>query len=131
MRNLILRGDLGTTSIKQALIDENGRFVAKSMREYTLSTPDVYRVECGADTYWQAFASGLRELLSTDGIESGSIRALGISAQGETLFFLDRHGEPLRDAIVWMDNRAGEEAEALRRNFGDEMCYQKNGTGAV
>ncbi len=33
MRNLILSVDLGTTSILQALFDENGRFVAKSMRE--------------------------------------------------------------------------------------------------
>lgn len=124
---VILSVDLGTTSIKQALIDENGKIMAISTREYELLTPHVSWVECPEETYWEAFKSGLAELLETSGVRGESIAALGISAQGETLFFLDENMKPLRNAIVWMDNRAGAQAEAQRERFGDELCYRRTG----
>lgn len=127
MEPLILSVDLGTTSIKQAVINTKGHIVAQTMREYTLETPHASYTECDENTYWNAFTDGLRELLGDPGVEAQAIRALGISAQGETLFFLDKEGQPLRKAIVWMDNRAVEESEILRGQFGDELCYQITG----
>lgn len=126
-RRLILSVDLGTTSIKQALIDEQGSIAAVSMREYELLTPNVTWVECPAETYWDAFKSGLAELLEATGVCPEQIAALGISAQGETLFFLDENDRPLRNAIVWMDNRAAAESEEQRVRFGDEVCYRTTG----
>ena len=40
---------------------------------------------------------------------------------------LDEDCKPLMNAIVWMDNRAGVQAEKLRAHFGDELCYQITG----
>jgi len=127
MEPLILSVDLGTTSIKQAVINKNGQIIADSMREYLLETPQPSYTECNSVTYWNAFTSGLAELLGKIGDQSNCIQALGISAQGETLFFLDQNGEPLRNAIVWMDNRANEEADTLRAKFTDEQCYKTTG----
>ncbi len=126
-RRLILSVDLGTTSIKQALIDGQGNIAAVSMREYALLTPRVSWVECAPETYWNAFKSGLAELLQTSGANAADIAALGISAQGETLFFMDEDNRPLRNAIVWMDNRAAAEAEEQRARFTDEVCYRTTG----
>jgi len=127
MEPLILSVDLGTTSIKQAIIDKTGHIIADVMREYTLESPYASYAECNETTYWEAFTDGLKELLNKIGERKKNIKSLGISAQGETLFFLDKNGNPLRNAIVWMDNRADSEADELRKNFTDELCYQITG----
>jgi len=124
---LILSVDLGTTSIKLAIIDKQGHIVATAMREYELKTLQASYVECSEETYWDAFTGGLAELLEMIGSRKSAIKALGISAQGETLFFLDDQGKSLRDAIVWMDNRAEKESAELREKFTDEVCYKTTG----
>ncbi|HEX7556151.1 MAG TPA: FGGY family carbohydrate kinase, partial [Leptolinea sp.] len=127
MDPLILSVDLGTTSLKLAIIDKHGHIIATSMREYELITQQASYVECSEETYWDAFTGSLSELLETIGSQRTAIKALGISAQGETLFFLDEKGRSLRDAIVWMDNRAEKESAELRDKFTDEVCYKTTG----
>jgi len=127
MDTLLLSVDLGTTSIKQAIINDRGKIIADTVREYTLESPQASYVECSESTYWNAFTDGLAELLDKIGERRKNIKALGISAQGETLFFLDKKGKPLKNAIVWMDNRAVDEANELRKKFTDELCYHVTG----
>ncbi|NMB59697.1 MAG: hypothetical protein GYA12_11035, partial [Chloroflexi bacterium] len=67
MDPLILSVDLGTTSIKLAIIDNHGHIVATTMREYVLETRQASYVECSEETYWDAFTGGLAELLGTIG----------------------------------------------------------------
>jgi xylulokinase len=50
-----------------------------------------------------------------------------VTSQGETLIVLDKNGRPLRKAIVWLDNRAKEEAETLKNKFGQEAVYHISG----
>jgi xylulokinase len=84
-------------------------------------------VEGAAATYWGAFTQGVRELQGKYPHHPDQVQALGISAQGETLFCLGADGQPLRNAIVWMDNRAQAEAEALAETFGNQACYEITG----
>ncbi|MCI8464404.1 MAG: hypothetical protein HFI63_00865 [Lachnospiraceae bacterium] len=127
MSGYILSVDLGTTSIKQALVTETGEILASTTEEYELLTPRASWVECSEDTYWKAFQAGLERLLEKTECPAKKIRGLGISAQGETLFCRGKDGKILRNAIVWMDNRAMAEAEELREHFSDEVCYRRTG----
>lgn len=127
MRELIIGLDLGTTALKIALFDRNGKIIAVSTQEYSLLTPKTDHVEVAPQTYWQSFKNGLADLRQKTQFDLKEIKALGFSAQGETLFFLDKNGNPLRNAIVWMDNRAQEEAQQLKKRFGDETCFKVTG----
>jgi sugar (pentulose or hexulose) kinase len=109
----ILSVDLGTTAIKVILFRTNGDVVAKSTQEYTLLTPTALAVELPVETYWAAFKKGVSEVLAHASVAPTSIKAIGISAQGETLIPVDKEGQPLMNAIVWLDNRAQEEASLL------------------
>ena len=40
---------------------------------------------------------------------------------------IDRRGRPLRPGIIYRDNRAVAEAEAFRRQFGDEYLHNLTG----
>jgi len=127
MRELIIGLDLGTTALKLALFDKKGAIIAVSTQEYSLLTPRTDHVEVAPHTYWQSFKAGLEDLRVKTQFKPEEIKALGFSAQGETLFFIDEDGNPLRNAIVWMDNRAQDEAEKLREKFSDEVCFKVTG----
>jgi sugar (pentulose or hexulose) kinase len=127
----VLSVDLGTTAIKVALFDSGGRLAASSTQEYTLLTPSALEVELPVETYWQAFRRGVGEVLGRSQVRPSSIRALGISAQGETLIFAGRDGQPLRNAIVWLDNRSQKEAETLNREFPEKQTYRITGQVSI
>lgn len=123
----ILAFDLGTTALKCALHDLRGNVLSKTSVEYELITPDADSVEMDVETYWQAFKSALGSVLKNSGAEPATIKALGVSAQGETLILVDKEGRPLRRAIVWLDNRAQQEANELGEKFGHRHAYEITG----
>lgn len=123
----ILSVDSGTTASKVSLFGEGGELLAISTQEYHLITPSALAVEVRAETLWNAFKAGVSEVLKKTEADPESIIALGISAQGETLIPIDKEGKPLRNAIVWLDNRAQEEAEILSREFNDGTSYKITG----
>jgi D-xylulose kinase len=123
----ILAVDLGTTALKCALHDLHGNVLAKHTEEYQLITPDALSVEVDVETYWKAFKISVHSVLNKSQVNANSIKALGISAQGETLIVVDKSGNPLRRAIVWLDNRAQAEAEQLGEHFGHRYAYEITG----
>jgi xylulokinase len=123
----ILAFDLGTTALKCALHDLDGDVIAKASEEYQLITPDADSVEMEVETYWQAFKSAVAKVLKESRVSPTEIKALGVSAQGETLILVDREGKPLRRAIVWLDNRAQKEADDLGDTFGHRHAYEITG----
>lgn len=126
MAELILGIDIGTTSLKTAVFDCEGTKQADAVVEYSLSTPNTAWVEAPCNVYMDSITRCM-EIVRQKGVDTHCIRTVGFSVQGETLCLLDSDGKPLRNAIVWMDNRAGEQAEKLRAAFGDEKCYEITG----
>lgn len=124
---LLVGLDIGTTALKAALFDKKGKLLAVSTQEYSLITLQTNYVEEEPEVYWKAFLTGMNDLKKQYPIEKDAKIALAMSAQGETLLFLGKDGTPLRNAIVWMDNRADEEAKELQEKFGNETCYKVTG----
>lgn len=126
MAELILGIDIGTTSLKTAVFDYSGTKLADAVVEYSLLTPSTAWVEAPCGVYMDSVVRCM-EKIREKGVDTRRVTTVGFSVQGETLCLLDEAGEPLRNAIVWMDNRAGEQAEKLREAFGDEKCYKITG----
>ena len=127
MEKLILGVDIGTTSLKAAVFDLQGVQLASAVVEYTLLTPELNVVEAPCGVYLDSLKKCLDIIRGKGTVDTQNICVIGFSVQGETLCFLDHDGAPLRNAIVWMDNRASEQAEQLRAQVGDELCYQVTG----
>jgi len=126
----ILSIDAGTTAFKTSIFNENGKLIAISTYEYELLTPTSLSVELPAETFWNAFKAGIKEVLKKSKVNTNNIRALGLSVQGETLLMINKKGIPLRNAIIWLDNRAQKEAEILSNEF-DKNNYSYKITGQV
>ena len=127
MSELILGIDIGTTSLKAAVFDHAGAQKAVAVVEYSLLTPQTNIVEAPCNIYMESIQKCMQVIASKGTISTRDITVVGFSVQGETLCLLDGDCQPLKNAIVWMDNRAGEQAEELRSKFGDELCYQVTG----
>jgi sugar (pentulose or hexulose) kinase len=119
--------DAGTTSMKAAIFDAAGTLLAVDRQEYCLETPAPAVVELDAEVYWAACCRAVRGALEASATSPAEIASLCISSQGETLIPVDAAGAPLRKAIVWLDNRAVEEARLIREAFGDEAMYRASG----
>ena len=113
--------DIGTTSLKGCVFDENGVEVACSQKAYTLITEGEY-VEFKPEEYFRLFEEAYNELSSQYKFDS-----FAIDTQGETIIFLDKNGQPLMNAIVWLDNRAEKEAKEIEEHFGLKKIYETTG----
>jgi sugar (pentulose or hexulose) kinase len=123
----ILAFDLGTTALKCALYGLSGEVLAKASEEYQLITSNADSVEMDVETYWQAFKSAIANVLKESKVNPNAIKALGVSAQGETIIVVNQDGNPLRRAIVWLDNRAQSEADQLADLFGHRNAFEITG----
>ena len=116
--------DIGTTSLKAAVFDENGVRKALKSVNYSLQTDaETGYIEFDAEQYFQMCENVISELQA----ECGTIDALSIDTQGETLILADEDGKPLCPAIVWLDNRAQSEADDIAKEFGHKQVYDVTG----
>lgn len=117
----LLGVDIGTTSLKAAVFDENGVLQNSVTKDYTLNVNGDF-VEFPAEKYVELVVEAYTEL-SRD----TQIAALAVDTQCETMILTDKNGVPLCDAVVWLDNRAAAEAECIKAHFGNEKVYTVTG----
>ena len=113
--------DIGTTSVKTALFDDALRLRCSRTADYTLDAHGD-AVEFDPLAYWEIVK---RELEAVN--KEHNIDALAVDTQCETLILTDENGTPVRPAIVWLDNRATEEASIIERHFGRKRVYEVTG----
>jgi len=116
--------DIGTTSIKAAVFTRSGEKLAQKNVDYTLATDSKTDfIEFDAEKYISLCKSIIDELSA----ECGKIDALSVDTQGETLILTDECGKPIYPAVVWLDNRATQQAEKIKQKFGTELVYSVTG----
>ena len=128
---LFLGIDAGTTSLKAGLFDDGGRMLATAGDEYALRTPEPIRAELDAEAYWSALVVVVRRVLAQAGARGSDVVAMTVSSQGETVVPVSAAGTPIGPAIVWLDNRASDEADELAARFDRETVYATTGVPAV
>ena len=111
--NCYLGLDIGTTGVKAGIFDACGNMLGVGLQEYTLETPAPDIVELDAEIYWQSAKSAISQAVEQAAIKPEMIKAMSVTGQVETLIMVDADGDPIRKAIVWLDNRASEEAKFL------------------
>jgi xylulokinase len=92
-----------------------------------LETPAPNRVELDPEVYWQSCCEVVRQALGQSQLSADDIQSLCISSQGETFIPVDPRGLPTHKAIVWLDNRAADQAEKIAARFGVESVYRRTG----
>jgi len=111
--------DVGTTGCKAGIYDEKGRLISKAYMEYPIESRGHEMFEQSADTWWSAVRKVIRSCLDHARLTGEEVRGVAISGQAPTIVPVDRDGNPLHRAILWMDRRAEKEVEELTEAIGD------------
>jgi len=112
--------DIGTSGTKALLITADGKPVASATAEYALSTPRPQWAEQNPLDWWNAVVDVTRQVIDTSGIDGGAISGIGLSGQMHGSVFLDRHGDVIRPAILWCDQRTQAECDWITAQAGPE-----------
>lgn len=123
--------DVGTTAVKAGLLAEDGRMTAVAVEEYRLEHPAPERAELDPGIYWSAAVSAIRRVLAAGGADPSAIVGIGVSSQGETVTPVDADGRAVGPALVWLDNRALDEAREIGELFGEAAIYDATGVPSV
>ncbi|MCB1168999.1 MAG: FGGY-family carbohydrate kinase [Leptospiraceae bacterium] len=102
---IILAVDLGTSGCKTALCTLDGRTLSWSFRPVSLHLRDAHGAEQVPQDWWNALLESAAEALERAPVDSRQVAGICCSTQGEGTIPVDRHGNPLMNAILWMDMR--------------------------
>jgi sugar (pentulose or hexulose) kinase len=105
----ILAIDNGTQSVRALLFDLEGQLVAKSLvplEAYFSEEPGW--AEQHPQYYWDSLCQACQQLWQKTELPKSAVAGVALTTQRSTVVNVDRQGEPLRPAIVWLDQRRTE-----------------------
>ncbi len=114
----IVSHDVGTGGSKAVLTDLEGNIIASSFEPYLTSYPQANWAEQDPRDWWRAVTSSTRRLLKEGKINPRQVIGTGFATQMLGVLPVDASGDPLRQAIIWIDSRADEQAARMVRRMG-------------
>ena len=109
----VLGIDSGTQSLRAGIFDLQGNPVIFASKEYPIFHAQVGWAEQSANDWWEAAKITVNECMQKSRIDPEKIVGMSVDGTSCTVLPVDRQGNPLRNAFLWMDIRAHKEAELV------------------
>jgi sugar (pentulose or hexulose) kinase len=122
---LVVGLDCSTTGTKAIAFDKTGEVVTHASEAVPLLSPKPNYYEQDPNDWWTSARKVLGKI--TREVGSQRIIALAISNQRETFVPLDKGGNCLRPAIVWLDERCKDEVELFAQRIGKNKIHRTTG----
>jgi len=119
MAENLLAIDCGTQSVRALLFNPQGDLLAKvriPIEPYYSTAPGL--AEQDPKVFWDALCQACKKLFANEGVQKDSIAAVSITTQRATVINLDKNGDPLRPAIIWLDQRRAEKFSPVKGFWG-------------
>jgi len=123
---LLLGIDYGTGGCKVTVLDETGAFVGEASTEYVTYHDHPGWSEQEPGDWWTSLKASL-DKLRAKGVDLAQVAACSLDGSTHNAVLLDAGYRPLRRTIMWTDQRATAECEALKAGWGEKIfstCYQ-------
>jgi len=115
----LLAIDNGTQSVRAIIFDLQGNQIAKvrvPIEPYT--SPEPGFAEQDPEKFWEAVCQALNLLWLEPGVHKEAIAGVSVTTQRSTMINLDKQGQPLRPAMVWLDQRPYFRVADVGRDMG-------------
>ena len=126
-----LTADGGTESLRARIYDVAGNCVASKAVSYETTFSAGARAEQDPAEWWANFVAASRAAITEAGISGDQIAAIAYATTSCSVVALDENGDALRPALIWMDVRASDEAEAVLATGDPALGLNGAGTGPV
>lgn len=117
----VLGIDLGTSSLKGVLVDQEGKVVASESSEYPLFSEKPGYSEQDPHCWIEAFEIVLNKLILAVPDMKRQLKGISFSGQMHSLVLLDENNEVLRKAILWNDVRTSKQCEEINKIMGSRL----------
>lgn len=121
----IIAHDLGTSGNKATLYDEEGTLVKSTVASYPTVFFNGNWAEQNPLDWWKAVCASSRELL--EGEDASAVQAVSFSGHMMGCLPVDKHGTPLRNHILYCDQRADAQEEYFREHLDPWEFYTITG----
>ena len=123
MSQYIIAHDIGTSGNKASLFSTDGRLMGSRVHAYDVHYFNGTWAEQNALDWWNAVCRTTKELIAETGIDPGQIGAVSFSGQMMGCLCVDRQGNPLRNAIIWADQRALKQTRQIEEHISQQDFY--------
>lgn len=128
-RTFLLGYDIGSSSVKAALVDAESKELmhvttAPTGQAMPILSPQPGFGEQDPQMWWEHLCTATKKLLKETKVDPSSILAIGIAYQMHGLVCIDQNKRPLRPAIIWCDSRAIETGNTAFAEMGEERCLR-------
>jgi xylulokinase len=121
----VLAHDVGTSSVKSALISQNGEIASHATSSYGFSYPHPGWVEQDPQDYWKGVVKNTRKILEESRLDPSLVMGMVFSTQAMGIIPLDKDDKLLGHNITWVDGRAEEQARWLMSLLGGKKIFEK------
>lgn len=129
MGEVALGLDIGTSGVRVLAVDVEGKLLEEVTRGYPLYTPKPGWTEQVPEDWRRETLAALKELAGK--LESHDILGLGLSGQMHGMVPLDADGKPVRNAILWNDQRTGAAVEEMLERVPLETYIERTGNPPI
>ena len=119
--------DIGSQSLKTLLLSAEGKICGEFSASYPIEYPQPTWAEQIPTAWIDALAKSIRSLLIQNDVSAKQIVALGLDAQVDGVVALDRKGQPVYPAMIWMDRRAVEQCDRVGEQISREIVLEITG----
>lgn len=125
-KSYLFGADIGTLVSKGAIVDLNGNIIANHSVEHPVIHPKPGWAEHDPEKHWwNDFVRISRTLLNKSKINPKDILGISVSGLIPDLCPLDKNGKPVRNAILYSDNRAFKEIEFINKLLGSALTSEE------
>jgi len=117
--------DIGTSGTKAVICDDRARLVTDASGKPLSATaehrefhPKPNWSEQDPADWWKATCAATKALLKKARIKPADVKGIGLSGQMHGSVFLGEGPKPLRRALLWNDQRTGEQCEQITSKAG-------------
>ncbi len=115
--------DIGTSTLKVLIVDEKGQTKALGQVAYPVKFIKTGYAEQSPKDWTDALDKALS--IVKDKCDLSKVVAIGFSGQMHGMVAIDEDGNPLRNAIIWMDQRTGAESIEIQEILGEDFIKEE------
>ncbi len=116
-KKFILAIDHGTSGIKAAIVSVNGRVVDYEYEKTPITFLPGGGAEQNPDDWWRALIASCARLTTRQTVPPEAIAAVAVSSTFSSTVAVDKNGDPLMNALTWMDSRGAPYVQKLMKGF--------------
>ena len=125
--------DVGTGSARACIVNQAGDIIGLASKDIETSQPEQGFYEQSTVGIWNSICLAVRTAITHNNIDPSRIAGIGFDATCSLAIFERETGEPIsvtgtgfcseRNVILWLDHRAGREAEAINATAHRVLDY--------